>query len=146
MPGRAYGPWKTSRRPFHSLLKKLINKYISPTFTYSTQTSSLFEHQKSTLGICQEKVKRSIIGVKITDRLPNSTLRSIIQTININFNVYVRINVRCNLSRECVFFFILILLHNILGKIKHKGSNTCSKCLLYRNCFAAAPLVKWLSG
>ena len=59
-----------------SLKRKLMDMCILPTLTYGAQTWSLTKRQKSALGVCQRAMERSILGVKLTDRIRNSILRS----------------------------------------------------------------------
>ncbi|CAB0027912.1 unnamed protein product, partial [Trichogramma brassicae] len=59
-----------------SLKRKLVDMCILPVLTYGAQTWSLTLSQKSKLGVCQRAMERSVLGVKLTDRIPNSTIRS----------------------------------------------------------------------
>ncbi|CAG9133292.1 unnamed protein product [Plutella xylostella] len=59
-----------------SLKRKLIDMCILPVLTYGAQTWSLTESQKSKLKVCQRAMERSILGVKRTDRIRNTDLRS----------------------------------------------------------------------
>ncbi|XP_047998342.1 uncharacterized protein LOC125235798 [Leguminivora glycinivorella] len=59
-----------------SLKRKLVDMCILPVLTYGAQTWSLTESQKSKLKVCQRDIERSILGVKRTDRIRNTTLRS----------------------------------------------------------------------
>ena len=66
-----------------ALKRKLIDMCILPVLTYGAQSWSLTEQQKSKLKICQRAMERSIIGVKRTDRVRNTALRSITQVIDV---------------------------------------------------------------
>ena len=66
-----------------ALKRKLIDMCILPVLTYGAQSWSLTEHQKSKLKICQRAMERSIIGAKRTDRIRNTTLRSITQVTDV---------------------------------------------------------------
>ena len=59
-----------------SLKQKLIDMCILPVLTYGAQTWSVTESQKFRLGVCQRAMERSILGVKRSDRIRNTTLRS----------------------------------------------------------------------
>uniref|UniRef100_A0A2H1VGL6 SFRICE_021038 n=1 Tax=Spodoptera frugiperda TaxID=7108 RepID=A0A2H1VGL6_SPOFR len=59
-----------------TLKRKLMDVCILPILTYGAQTGSLTKHQKSTLKVCQRAMERSILGVRLSDRIRNSTLRS----------------------------------------------------------------------
>ncbi|KAI8441227.1 hypothetical protein MSG28_014876 [Choristoneura fumiferana] len=59
-----------------SLKRKLVDSSILPILTYGAQTWSLTEIQKSKLKVCQRAMERSILSVKRTDRIRNTTLRS----------------------------------------------------------------------
>jgi hypothetical protein len=59
-----------------TLKRKLVDMCILPVLTYGAQTWSLTESQKSRLKVCQRAMERSILGVKRTDRVRNTTLRS----------------------------------------------------------------------
>lgn len=70
--GRLNGPVK---RTFYVYAPKL--KWMDLLIlTYGAQTWSLTEHQKSKLKICQRAMERSILGVKLKDRVRNTVLRS----------------------------------------------------------------------
>ena len=43
--------------------------------TYGAPTWSLTESQKFRLGVCQRAMERSILGIKRSDRIRNTTLR-----------------------------------------------------------------------
>lgn len=58
------------------LKRKLIDMCILPVLTYGAQTWSLTEAQKSKLKVCQRAMERSILGVRRTDRIRNTELRS----------------------------------------------------------------------
>ncbi len=59
-----------------TLKRKLIDVCILPILTYGAQTWSLTENQKSKLKICQRAMERSILGIKLSDRVRNSDIRS----------------------------------------------------------------------
>ncbi|CAG9137233.1 unnamed protein product [Plutella xylostella] len=59
-----------------SLKRKLVDMCILPVLTYGAQTWSLTEHQKTRLKVCQRAMERSLLGVKLTDRVRNTILRS----------------------------------------------------------------------
>lgn len=59
-----------------TLKRKLMDICILPILTYGSQTWSLTNQQKSALGVCQRAMERSILGVKLTDRVRNTLLRS----------------------------------------------------------------------
>ncbi|XP_061723667.1 uncharacterized protein LOC133529882 [Cydia pomonella] len=59
-----------------SLKRKLVDMCILPVLTYGAQAWSLTEIQKSKLKVCQRAMERSILGIKLTDRIRNTTLRS----------------------------------------------------------------------
>ena len=54
----------------------LVDMCILPILTYGAQTWSLTESQKSKLKVCQRAMERSILGVRRTDRIRNTELRS----------------------------------------------------------------------
>ncbi|XP_063383590.1 uncharacterized protein LOC134669904 [Cydia fagiglandana] len=58
------------------LKRKLIDMCILPILTYGAQTWSLTEALKSKLKVCQRAMERSILGVRRTDRIRNTELRS----------------------------------------------------------------------
>ncbi|PZC72867.1 hypothetical protein B5X24_HaOG210392 [Helicoverpa armigera] len=47
-----------------------------PVLTYGAQTWSLTECQKSRLKVCQRAMERSLLGIKRTDRIRNTVIRS----------------------------------------------------------------------
>uniref|UniRef100_A0A2H1VD89 SFRICE_013508 n=1 Tax=Spodoptera frugiperda TaxID=7108 RepID=A0A2H1VD89_SPOFR len=57
--------------------------YICVILTYGAQTWSLTQHQKSKLKVCQRAMERSILGVRLSDRLRNTTLRSMTKIIDV---------------------------------------------------------------
>ncbi|KAJ2954579.1 hypothetical protein O0L34_g2871 [Tuta absoluta] len=59
-----------------SLKRKLMDVCILPILTYGAQTWSLTEAQRSSLKICQRAMERSMLGLKRTDRVRNTILRS----------------------------------------------------------------------
>ncbi|XP_061726224.1 uncharacterized protein LOC133531845 [Cydia pomonella] len=59
-----------------TLKRKLVDMCILPILTYGAQSWSLTEAQKSRLKICQRAMERSILGVRRTDRVRNTELRS----------------------------------------------------------------------
>lgn len=58
------------------LKRKLMDMCILPVLTYGAQTWSLTSQQRSTLEVCQRAMERSILGVKLIDRIRNTILRS----------------------------------------------------------------------
>ncbi|XP_075985622.1 uncharacterized protein LOC142982823 [Anticarsia gemmatalis] len=56
--------------------RRLMDMCILPILTYGAQTWSLTSVQKSRLKVCQRAMERSILGVRLTDRVRNTTLRS----------------------------------------------------------------------
>jgi endonuclease/exonuclease/phosphatase family metal-dependent hydrolase len=66
-----------------SLKRRLMDMCILPILTYGAQTWSLTLSQKSKLGVCQRAMERSILGVKLMDRIRNTTLRSKTQIIDV---------------------------------------------------------------
>ncbi|XP_048006861.1 uncharacterized protein LOC125242187 [Leguminivora glycinivorella] len=69
-----------------TLKRKLVDMCILPILTYGAQTWSLTEAQKSRLKICQRAMERSILGVRRTDRVRNTELRSKTGIVD---NVYI---------------------------------------------------------
>ena len=65
------------------LKRKLMDMCILPILTYGSQTWSLTNIQKSKLKVCQRAMERSILGVKLTDRVRNTTLRSKTQIVDV---------------------------------------------------------------
>ncbi|PZC78256.1 hypothetical protein B5X24_HaOG202328 [Helicoverpa armigera] len=59
-----------------SLKRKLVDMCILPVLTYGAQTWSLTECQKSKLKVCQRAMERSLLGIKRTDRIRNTVIRS----------------------------------------------------------------------
>nr|XP_049696607.1 uncharacterized protein LOC126054557 [Helicoverpa armigera] len=59
-----------------SLKPKLVDMCILPVLTYGAQTWSLTECQKSKLKVCQRAMERSLLGIKRTDRIRNTVIRS----------------------------------------------------------------------
>ncbi|KAJ8715750.1 hypothetical protein PYW07_010232 [Mythimna separata] len=66
-----------------SLKRKLMDMCILPILTYGAQTWSLTNIQKSKLKVCQRAMECSILGVKLTDRIRNTILRSKTQIIDV---------------------------------------------------------------
>ena len=63
--------------------RKLIDVCVLPILTYVAQTWSLTESQKFRLGVCQRAMERCILGVRIKDRIRNTTLRSKIRIVDV---------------------------------------------------------------
>ncbi|XP_022832295.1 uncharacterized protein LOC111360566 [Spodoptera litura] len=63
--------------------KKLMDVCILPILTYGAQTGSLSEHQKYKLKVCQRAMERSILGVRLSDRIRNTTLRSTTKIVDV---------------------------------------------------------------
>lgn len=59
-----------------SLKRRLMDMCILPILTYGAQTWSLTNTQKSDLKVCQRAMERSMLGIKLTDRVRNTVLRS----------------------------------------------------------------------
>ncbi|XP_063619671.1 uncharacterized protein LOC134792332 [Cydia splendana] len=59
-----------------TLKRKLLDMCILPILTYGAQTWSQTEKEKSRLEVCQRAMERSILGVRRTDRIRNTELRS----------------------------------------------------------------------
>ena len=55
---------------------RLMDMCILPVLTYGAQTWSLTNLQKSALKVCQRAMERSILGVKLMDKIRNTDLRS----------------------------------------------------------------------
>ncbi|KAJ8714787.1 hypothetical protein PYW08_004768 [Mythimna loreyi] len=66
-----------------SLKRKLMDMCILPILTYGAQTWSLTNIQKSKLKVCQRAMERSILSVKLTDHVRNTTLRSKTQIVDV---------------------------------------------------------------
>ncbi|XP_047989820.1 uncharacterized protein LOC125229086 [Leguminivora glycinivorella] len=65
------------------LKRKLIDMCILPILTYGAQTWSLTEALKSKLKVCQRAMERSILGVRRTDRIRNTELRSRTRVVDV---------------------------------------------------------------
>lgn len=52
---------------------------VLPVLTYGAQTWSLTEALMSKIGVCQRAMERSMLGVKLIDRIRNTDLRSMTQ-------------------------------------------------------------------
>ncbi|PZC76493.1 hypothetical protein B5X24_HaOG204513 [Helicoverpa armigera] len=59
-----------------SLKRKLVDMCILPVLTYGAQTWSLTECQKSSLKVCQRAMERSLLGIRRTDLVRNTDIRS----------------------------------------------------------------------
>ncbi|XP_063636081.1 uncharacterized protein LOC134806684 [Cydia splendana] len=66
-----------------ALKRKLVDMCILPILTYGAQTWSLTEAQKSRLKVCQRAMERSILGVRRSDRVRNTELRSKTRVVDV---------------------------------------------------------------
>lgn len=55
--------------------KKVYESCILPCLTYGCQTWSLRKEDEERIAVCQRKMERSILGIRIADRVSNSTIR-----------------------------------------------------------------------
>lgn len=63
---------------------KLYNIVILPTLTYGCQTWALRKEDENKLAICQRKMERSMLGIKLQDKINNKTIRKKTKIYDIN--------------------------------------------------------------
>lgn len=59
----------------NKMKKKVFDSRVLPTLTYGCQTWSLSKHQMNRLTVCQRRMERSMLGIKLKDRIPNKEIR-----------------------------------------------------------------------
>ncbi|PZC78805.1 hypothetical protein B5X24_HaOG217131 [Helicoverpa armigera] len=57
-------------------LRKLVDMCILPILTYGAQTWSLTETQKSRLKVCQSSMERSLLNIRLSNRIRNTIIQS----------------------------------------------------------------------
>lgn len=63
--------------------KKLFEVAILPCLTYGCQTWALRKEEEEKLAICQRKMERSMLGLRMKDRVSNKTIRNITKLTDI---------------------------------------------------------------
>ena len=57
------------------LKRKVFDQCLIPTMTYGCQTWTLTKDITNKIQICQRKMERKMLGIKLIDKIPNSTIR-----------------------------------------------------------------------
>ena len=57
------------------LKQKVFNQCIIPTIAYGCQTWSLTKDIVNKVEVCRRKMERKMLGLKLFDKIPNSTIR-----------------------------------------------------------------------
>lgn len=67
--------------------RRLMDMCILPILTYGAQTWFPTAHERYQLEVCQRAMERSILGVRLTDRIRNTILRSKTKIVDVTHKV-----------------------------------------------------------